>query len=268
MSSSLNNNNPSFFSESFLSYLNTESNIKSKTFCQENTNKYHDSSYIWCKVCDKIFCTQCSMNHLINNQINHCPTEKVFLRKEHFDVEFSRDFDKLKELKNKIGIYFSKKNSELTQNKINSLKDALDKFRALSNELFTNIIPKFIQIYSEGIQKLLKNIKNVKSYGLNEENVNIRYQEIFNKFTQIEKNYTKNEKFEPKMLKHYHDDLIDAYIEIKNLNELLNKNDMTSNDANDNFCCSGDYEKINFNLIKSINVVNNFKKDLSCHLNI
>ena len=43
---------------------------------------------------------------------------------------------------------------------------------------------------------------------------------------------------------------------------------MASNDANDNFCCSNDYEKINFNLIKSINVVNNFKKDLSCHLNI
>ena len=108
---------------------------------------------------------------------------------------------------------------------MNSLKDALDKFRALSNELFTNIIPKFIQIYNEGIQKLLNNIKNVKNYGLNEENVNIRYQEIFNKFTQIEKNYTKNEKFEPKMLKHYHDDLIDAYIGIKNLNELINKND-------------------------------------------
>ena len=171
MSSSLNNNNPSFFSESFLSYLNTESNIKSKTFCQENTNKYHDSSYIWCKVCDKIFCTQCSMNHLINNQINHCPTEKVFLRKEHFDVEFSRDFDKLKELKNKIGIYFSKKNSELTQNKINSLKDALDKFRALSNELFTNIIPKFIKKYNESIENLVKSLKDVKVISLNQKQV-------------------------------------------------------------------------------------------------
>ena len=48
------NNNQSLFSESFLNYLKI-GNINKQTFCEEKSNKYHDSSYIWCRICDKIF---------------------------------------------------------------------------------------------------------------------------------------------------------------------------------------------------------------------
>jgi len=109
------------FSEPFLNFLNTGLSKPTKTYCENKNSKFHDSNYIWCRVCDKIFCTQCSMNHLIANQITHNPSDRIFLRKEHFDVEFNRDFEKLQELKNKINNFFAKKNSELTINKITLL---------------------------------------------------------------------------------------------------------------------------------------------------
>jgi len=260
------NNSTPLFSESFLNYLNTGTNSSKSTYCEEKNNKYHDSSYIWCRVCDKIFCTQCSMNHLINNQINHCPTEKIFLRKEHFDVEYSRDYEKLKELKNRIFIFFSKKNSENYLSKINTLKEALDKFRNLSNVLFTNIIPKFIKKYEESIENLVKSLKDVKIISLNQKQVMIQCQSIDNKFNKIGKDYTNNEKFQPKLLKPYYEELISTYRDMQNLNELLNNN---SNMNNSNFVDTGkEYEKINSNLTKAINIINSFMKDMNCHINI
>ena len=258
------NNNQTLFSESFLNYLNI-GNINRQTYCEEKSNKYHDSSYIWCRICDKIFCTQCSMNHLIANQITHNPSEKVFLRKEHFDVEFNRDFEKLKELNNKIINFFSKKNSELTINKINSLKDALNKFTALTNELCTNIIPKFIKKYNDSIDALIKSMKEMKVISLDEKKVKIQYQAINDKFLKIEKKYTKNEKFEPKMLKSYYEELINSYRDIQNFNELLNNNYNAKNiNSNDT---SKECEKINSDLTKVINILISFKKDLSDNIN-
>ena len=258
------NDSQNCFSESFLSYLSTGINKNEKTYCEDKGNKYHDSSYIWCRTCDKIFCTQCSMNHLINNQINHCPIEQVFLRKEHFDVEFTRDFEKLKELRDKIISFFNKKKSECSLNKINSLKEALDKIKTLSNELMTDIITKFIQKYNESINNLLKSLKDVKVCTLNEDKMKIRFQELFNKFKKIEKDYTKNEKFEPKMLKPYYEDLINSYREIHGLNELLDNNTTNNNNSNnkDNKDANKEYEHINSNLQTTINILNTFKLSL------
>ena len=258
------NNNQQLFSESFLNYLNI-GNINKQTFCEEKSNKYHDSSYIWCRICDKIFCTQCSMNHLIANQITHNPSEKVFLRKEHFDVEFNRDFGKLKELSNKISNFFSMKNTDISINKIKMMKDALNKITALTNELCTNIIPKFIKKYNESIDALMKSMSESKVITLDEKKVKIQYQAITDKFTKIEKKYAKNEKFEPKMLKTYYEELINAYRDIQNFNYLLNNNDNTNNSKNKE--ASKEYEKINSDLVKVINILISFRKDLSSHIN-
>ena len=258
------NNNQQLFSESFLNYLNI-GNINKQTFCEEKSNKYHDSSYIWCRICDKIFCTQCSMNHLIANQITHNPSERVFLRKEHFDVEFYRDFGKLKELSNKISNFFSIKNTEININKIKILKDALNKITALTNELCTNIIPQFIKKYNESIDALMKTMSESKVITLDEKKVKLQYQAITDKFLKIEKKYAKNEKFEPKMLKTYYEDLINSYRDIQNFNDLLNNNDNSNNSKNKE--AGKEYEKINSDLAKVINILINFRKDLSSHIN-
>ena len=257
------NNNQQLFSESFLNYLNI-GNITKQTYCEEKSNKYHDSSYIWCRICDKIFCTQCSMNHLIANQITHNPSDRIFLRKEHFDVEFNRDLEKLKELSNKIINFFSKKNSEITNNKIIILKDSLTKLTTLTNELSTIIIPKLknmINIYKESIDALIKSMKESKVITLEEKKVKIQYQAITDKFTKIEKKYTRNEKFEPKMIKTYYEELLNAYREIQTFNELLNNNDNANN--SNNKVANKECEKINSDLSKLINILISFINDLS-----
>lgn len=257
------NNNQQLFSESFLNYLNI-GNINKQTYCEEKSNKYHDSSYIWCRICDKIFCTQCSMNHLIANQITHNPSDRIFLRKEHFDVEFNRDLEKLKELSNKIINFFSKKNSEITNNKIIILKDSLTKLTTLTNELSTIIIPKLknmINIYKESIDALIKSMKESKVITLEEKKVKIQYQAITDKFTKIEKKYTRNEKFEPKMIKTYYEELLNAYREIQTFNELLNNNDNANN--SNNKVANKECEKINSDLSRLINILISFINDLS-----
>ena len=241
------NNNQQLFSESFLNYLNI-GNINKQTYCEEKSNKYHDSSYIWCRICDKIFCTQCSMNHLIANQITHNPSDRIFLRKEHFDVEFNRDLEKLKELSNKIII----------------LKDSLTKLTTLTNELSTIIIPKLknmINIYKESIDALIKSMKESKVITLEEKKVKIQYQAITDKFTKIEKKYTRNEKFEPKMIKTYYEELLNAYREIQTFNELLNNNDNANN--SNNKVANKECEKINSDLSKLINILISFINGLS-----
>ena len=259
-SSSISNNQP-LFSESFLNYLNVGTNLNKPTFCEEKSNKYHDSSYIWCRICDKIFCTQCSMNHLIANQITHNPSEKVFLRKEHFDVEFKRDFEKLQELKNKINNFFAKKNSELTINKITLLRESLNKITSLTNEICTIIIPNFIRKYTDLINALCKSMKEQKVITPDEKKFKQQYNFINEKFSNIEKKYTKNEKFEPRMLKPYFDDLSNSYREFQNFNELLNSNLKVNNvNANDS---NKEYEKINSDITKVINILISFKKDLN-----
>ena len=260
----LANDSQNYFSESFLNYLNTGLNQGDKTYCEEKSNKYHDSSYIWCKVCDKIFCTQCSMNHLINNQINHCPTEKVFLRKEHFDVEFVRDFEKLKELRNRIIIFLKERKPECNLNKINALKECLQEITNISKELY-NIIPKFIKKYYDALEKIQKSIKNMKENNLNENALKIKCQELVDNFKNIGEKYTHNKKFEPNMLKPYYDELITSYRDIQSLNELF-INNCTSNNNSNNIDTYKEYEKINSNLTTAFKLFNTFKKDLNFHL--
>ena len=257
------------FSEPFLNFLNTGLNKQTKTYCENINSKFHDSNYIWCRVCDKIFCTQCSMNHLLNNQINHKVDQKIFLTKEHFDIELKTDFDMANKLRDKIIDFLNNQNSELSYDKINSLKEALNKFQSIANELFNNIIPKFVKKYNESITKLLKSLKEVKTFSLNKDNVKIRCQEIITKYKKMEQDYTKNEKFEPKMMKPYYEELLSNLRDVTNLNELIDNNVSNNNNNNNanNPDINKEYNNVNSNLTQAINIINSFRKDLICHIN-
>ena len=255
------------FSEPFLNFLNTGLSKPNKTYCENKNSKFHDSNYIWCRVCDKIFCTQCSMNHLLNNQINHKVEQKIFLTKEHFDIELKTDFDMVNKLRDKIIDFFNNKNSDISCDKINSLKETLNRFQSIANELFNNIIPKFVKKYNDSITNLLKSLKEVKTFSLNKDNVKIRCQEIITKYKKMEQDYTKNEKFEPKMMKPYYEELVSTLRDATNLNELIDNNINNNNINAYNPDVNKEYNSINSNLTQAINIINSFRKDLICHIN-
>ena len=139
-------------------------------------------------------------------------------------------------------------------------------FTSLANELVNNIIPKFVQKYNELINNLQKAVKEANSYKINQNNLNNRCKEIIIKLENIKKNYANNDKFEPKMIKSYYEDLNTSYREAQNLNELIEKNIENSNDST---ClnCIKEYDSIRNNLNQAVNIINSFKKDLNCHLN-
>ena len=207
------------------------------------------------------------MNHLFNNQINHKVEQKIFLTKEHFDIELKTDLDMVNKLRDKIIDFFNNKNSELSCDKINSLKEALNRFQSIANELFNNIIPKFVKKYNDSITNLLKSLKEVKTFSLNKDNVKIRCQEIINKYKKMEQDYTKNENFQPKMMKHYYEELVSTLRDATNLNELIDNNVNNNNNNANNPDVNKEYNSINSNLTQAINIINSFRKDLICHIN-
>ena len=138
----LNNHVDKNLAESFLHFLEDDNySNNSQTYCQEKSNTYHDTSYIWCKVCDKIYCTRCSLNHLIKNQIDHTPSDKAFLRKEHLDVEFHRDCKKINEIQKYIDEFFSKNKNNMSQNEYKSLCEIYAKFSEFVKDL-SNFLEK------------------------------------------------------------------------------------------------------------------------------
>ena len=150
-SASIDTESHTSLAESFFGYLKTGINQPNNTYCQGNNNKFHDSTYIWCRVCDKVFCTQCSFDHLLNNQINH--DKSAFLRKEHLDIQLQNNYEKVANLQNKMKDFLKKMNSEDSLNQIKQLKETLNKFRSLVDELLQKIIPTFINKYEESINK-------------------------------------------------------------------------------------------------------------------
>ena len=149
-----------------------------------------------------------------------------------------------------------------------ALKEALNRFQSIANELFNNIIPKFVKKYNDSITNLLKSLKEVKTFSLNKDNVKIRCQEIITKYKRIEQDYTNNEKFEPKMMKPYYDELASSLRDVLNLDELIENNINNNNNNNDNNPdINKEYNNINSNLSQAINIINSFKKDLICHIN-
>ena len=264
---SLNQNSNVSFAEPFLGYLNTGLDKPIKTLCENGSSKYHDSYYRWCRVCDKMFCIKCSMDHLINNQINHCPYEKVFLSKENLDIEFNLDFGKAKQLINKVKALFNSDNSDISSETIKSLKDVLNQFQSLANDLFNNIIPKFIKKYNDSIENLKKSLREAKTFTLNKEKVKIRTQEIFKRYESIENNNLKSKEIQSKtQLKHYYEELMNSYHDLQSFNELIDNNcNNNSIDSNQNI--KKEYNIINSNLTQAITIIDGFKKDLLRHIN-
>lgn len=229
--SSLENKSISDLSESFLHFLDDDSfNKNRQTFCEEKIDTYHDSSYIWCKVCNKIFCTRCSLNHLINNQIDHTPSDKVFLRKEHFDVEFSRDCEKINEIKRNIEEFFSKSNKDNSQNEYKYLIDALSRFVEFTHDL-TNFLDSFQKKIKIALENIQNKSKSIAGNNLREDNVRQHFKDICSKFKMIEKTYFTSQPFLPTQLKPYYDNLSSGYEECQKLNDLLEKNKNRNNFA-------------------------------------
>lgn len=223
-------------SESFLHFLDDEQFNKSRqTYCSEiNSNAFHDSGYRWCKVCNKIFCTRCSLVHLLNNQITHTPIDKVFLSKEHLDVEFNRDFDKLNELNQDIELFFNNYKKETIQfnyNEIlNTYKDFIKELNTILNNFLTKVKAEF--------EKFEKNSKNFSKINMRENFVRETLSNIYNRFANIEKNYSKCPNFEPTKMKSYYDELSSAYDDFSKLNDMIRSNNnrnIKTGDTNEGF---------------------------------
>lgn len=213
-------------SESFLHFLDDEKFNKSRqTYCSEiNSKAFHDSGYRWCKICNKIFCTRCSLVHLLDNQITHTPIDKVFLSKEHLDVEFSREVDKMKELEQDIELYFKNYKKEALQLHINEI---MNKYKELMNELLT-ILNNFQNKIKVEFEKLEKNSKNFCNTNLRENHVREAFNGISNRFSSIEKNYTKCPNFVPNKMKNYYDELASSFEDFSKLNDLIKANNRRS----------------------------------------
>ena len=224
------NSNITDLSESFLHFLDDDNfNKNRQTFCEERANTYHDSSYIWCKVCNKIFCTRCSLNHLINNQLDHTPTDKVFLRKEHFDVEFSRDYEKLNEIKKSIDDFFNNNNNkDNSPNDYNELNETLTLLKKYAKQLI-EIIDDFQKKVKIGLDNIQNKYKSISINNLKEENVRSHFKELNSKFKMIDKNYYNCQSFQPTQLKFYYQYLSSAYDDCKKLNDLIMKNRSKNN---------------------------------------
>lgn len=236
-------------SESFLHFLDDEKFNKNRdTYCEEKSaNAYHDSSYRWCKSCNKLYCTRCSLVHLLNNQITHTPIDKVFLSKEHLDVEYMRDSNKLNELKQSIDNYFNNNKKGISEEQYLLLNETLQKFKEFAKELF-NILDNYQKKIKNEIENIEKNSKNLSGNNLSENYVKSNFSDIKNRFLNIEKKYNKNKNFHPTQMKSYHDELSEAYKEFSKLNDL-----MKNNNNNKNNCV----EEINVEIGKVKNKLNN-----------
>ena len=201
-------------SDSFLVFPNKNNSKETISYCQSKTNSFHDSTYLWCKKCNLILCYNCSMNHLLNNQIDHS-FNNTFLSKEVLDMEYYKDFSKIETLKKITEELFNPKNRNLSELQKNSLKELIEKINEIKNEFIESIdnFTKQITTLLENINKndnnnmdlLLKNGNNIK----NDMNA------IYNKYTNILNKYTKSQDFKPTNIKPYHDELFDGYKSIQ-----------------------------------------------------
>ena len=251
------NENKNKLSEPFLNFLEGNySNEVQNTYCEGKTNIYHDSNYVWCKICDKIFCIKCSLHHLINNQINHNPNDKIFLRKEHFDTEFVRDCKKMIYLKIKIDEYFSEKKKNF-QIDYNSLFQIITKFMEFSSEL--------VNFIDEIFKKIMKSMDNIEPKNIYSINIRLREDKVRQYFTKISKNlkmiennYHFSKEFLPVQLKSYHDNLFSVYDDIRKLNELIEKSKSMKFSSSK---IEDEYNKIKNILNNAISVVEDCKDE-------
>ena len=230
---SIVNNSIGDLSESFLHFLDDDNYSKgTQTYCEEKTNTYHDTSYIWCKVCNKIYCTRCSLNHLIKNQIDHTPSDKAFLRKEHLDVEFHRECKKINEIQKNIDEFFNKNKNNMSQNVYNSICEMYGKFLEFVKD-FSGVLENFKNKIQIAINNIQNRSKNVGFTSLREDYIRQNFKEIKSKFQMIETNFCKNKDFLPTQLKSYHDSLYLGYDQYQRINELIENNKSRNNIASE-----------------------------------
>ena len=225
----LNNHVEKNSSESFLDFSEDDNySINSQTYCQEKSNTYHDTSYIWCKVCDKIYCTRCSLNHLVKNQIDHTPSEKAFLRKEHLDVEFQRDCKKINEIQKYIDEFFNENKNNMSQNEYNIMYEIYAKFSWFVEDL-SAFLENFKIIIQNAMNNILNKSKSADFGNKREDLIRQNFKDIKSKFQIIDTTFCKNKDFLPTQLKSYHDNLLSGYKEYQQIYQLLENNKTKNN---------------------------------------
>ena len=196
------------------SFLFSDNNNSKKVtqFCQNKVNINHDSSYLWCKQCNLILCYNCSMNHLLNNQIDHS-FNKIFLSKELLDIEYYKDFSKIETLQKLTEEFFNSQNISLSNAQKNNLNDLIKKINDIKNEfiaIIDNFINKMTNMALESINKKDNNNLN-DIFKKNENNIKNDMNAIISKYNNILNKYTKSQEFNPNNIKLYHDELFDVY---------------------------------------------------------
>ena len=250
-------------SESFLYFLDnnnsgTNTNTKTNTsYCQNNSNVFHDSKYSWCKVCNILLCSRCTMNHLLKNQKDH-KVNKIFLDKELLDYEYDSQYKKLEYLRKYCEDISNKNNKFLFEKQIQSLNEISQKLEYFKTEL-VNVIDNFKNNFIcntiENIQRLNKNCSSFLS---NVDNLKKNLSELSIKYNDIESKYTKFPEFNPTMIKMYHDELSEGHNLFLNLNKEITDIRQTINDYNKKI-----EEKSNQVINISNNAINNIKTFIS-----
>ena len=134
---------------------------------------------------------------------------------------------------------------------MNKCKDFIKDLNVILNNFLNKVKAEF--------DKFEKNSKNFSNTNLRENFVREAINNMYNRFANIEKNYTKCPKFEPTKLKSYYDDLALSYDEFTKLNDLIKSNKNRNSKT----------EEVNdeFNKIKNkINIAINQMK--TCYLGI
>ena len=103
-------------------------NESSQTYCQEKSS-YHDSDYLWYKLCNKILCKKCSWKHLLENQLDHSSINKNFFQKEHLYVEYKSEIKRLDELREIFLLFEERCKSQID---LYSLHEAFFEFSELA----------------------------------------------------------------------------------------------------------------------------------------
>ena len=232
-------------------YQDRNYNRNQPTYCQDPTSIYHDTRYVWCYTCDKIFCSECSYKHLLDNQLDHNKNIK-FSSKEVLDNQFRVDFKRLNDLGEKIkSDYESNKNSTIQS------YNALNELYTKSNDLFDKLI-KALTEYREKIKNAILNlgghIRNIEEMNSKRKSVKDAYNNIYEQFNKVNEQFGKLDQILPNQIKIYHHELAKANNNFTNLNKHLMENSLKNNVSNVDWSIS--YGKVKNNLNDVIFIVN------------
>ena len=207
---------------------NKENNKIIKTYCTEKSNDSHDLNYIWCKICNKIFCTNCSYSHLLTEKREH-PRNSLY-SKPLLDAEFKKLFKKVELLDKNMKEIFYQNNKFLYSctvlyKLINSFDEHINKFFLMIKTFKDNLIKNITDIFISSDK--LKELKEMENKMID------NMDKIFKGFKSIENKYYLCKEFVPKEIKLYYEEftkLSDDYIKLEKTFDDFCKNKFSDKD--------------------------------------